>query len=547
MTRVARRLTLVAAALLFLTGLGSIDLWAPDEPRYAQVAEEIRSFRHGAAGLVLLHLADAPYTQKPPLYFWLAAASGALDGRVTARAARLPAALAGVAVVALTLLLGAGLAPRTRVGLLGAWILLSLPRFVHQARRAQLDVLLTACFTAALTAFWRIDAREQAGSEVPRGWVVLLHGAVALGVLTKGPVGLLPYAVIVAYLAWERRLADARISLPAWGVALGCVPALAWIAGAVALAPAGFFGAAVIDNVFARFFTGTDHVRPFYYFAYQFPLDFLPWTPALLLGCVAGLRSAREPSSAPGERRAARFLLAWVGVLFVFFSFSSGKRGLYLLPAYPAAALLCGLALDRLLARGASLRGALCGPLAAFGAGALGALGLWLQPGLVAAFGVAPGPPGAWAAGILALCAGAAIATATLLRRRPLRAVGAAIGGVIALEVAILCGVFPALDDTKSPRPLAEAAARVTRPSDRIGVYRSGALIGGLHYYAGRTVVALESPDAVRRFAQDGGRAIVVKPRDRAAVSRVTPTRVRATERTGERQLWLLDLDSPSH
>ena len=49
-------LVVAASALLLLGGLDRIDLWAPDEPRYAQVAEELRSFEHGASGLVLLHL-----------------------------------------------------------------------------------------------------------------------------------------------------------------------------------------------------------------------------------------------------------------------------------------------------------------------------------------------------------------------------------------------------------------------------------------------------------------------------------------------------------
>ena len=77
-------LVLLAAALLYLPGLGATDLWAPDEPRYAQVAEELRT---GAGHRVLLHLNGEPYTQKPPLYFWLAALAGAAADRVSAQAA----------------------------------------------------------------------------------------------------------------------------------------------------------------------------------------------------------------------------------------------------------------------------------------------------------------------------------------------------------------------------------------------------------------------------------------------------------------------------
>ena len=67
-----------AALLLLLFGLGGRELWLPDEPRHAAIAEELRSFVHGWRGLVLLHLNGAVYTQKPPLFYWLAALAGRL-------------------------------------------------------------------------------------------------------------------------------------------------------------------------------------------------------------------------------------------------------------------------------------------------------------------------------------------------------------------------------------------------------------------------------------------------------------------------------------
>src|SRR5215470_5126087 len=96
---------LALASALLLPGLGAPDLCAPDEPRYAQVAEQVRA---GADGRVL-HLGDERYAQKPPLYFWLAALAGAPEGRVSERAARLPSALAGIATALLTLALGSAL------------------------------------------------------------------------------------------------------------------------------------------------------------------------------------------------------------------------------------------------------------------------------------------------------------------------------------------------------------------------------------------------------------------------------------------------------
>ena len=131
---------LFAAALLLLTGLGATDLWAPDEPRYAHIAEELRSLRHGAQGLVVLHLNGEVYTQKPPAYFWLAAAAGAPLGRVTETAARLPSALAGISLVLLTFSFGRRLFGNG-AGLLGAALLLTSFDFAWLARRAQLELL----------------------------------------------------------------------------------------------------------------------------------------------------------------------------------------------------------------------------------------------------------------------------------------------------------------------------------------------------------------------------------------------------------------------
>ena len=154
-TRV-RALLLGAAALLLLWNLGARDLWAPDEPRYGQVAEELRSLRHGPEGLVLLHLNGEAYTQKPPLYYWLAALAGSAQGRVSEGAARLPSALAGLATIALVLRFGSALFGRA-AGTCAAGLLLTVYPFAQLARRAQLDVVLTLFETTALFAFWNLD------------------------------------------------------------------------------------------------------------------------------------------------------------------------------------------------------------------------------------------------------------------------------------------------------------------------------------------------------------------------------------------------------
>lgn len=494
-----RALVVGAAALLLLTGLDAVDLWAPDEPRYAQVAEEMRSGVHGRAGFVLPHLNGEPYTQKPPLYFWIAAGIGALQGRVTELAARLPSALSGIALVALTLALGSRLLGGG-AGLLGAALLLTTFSFAHLARRAQLDPLL----------------------------------------------------VVATYLVWEGRPRELRRVLAPWALVLSLGPGLVWLFAALALAPPGTFGEAVGTNVFGRFFTGTSHERPFFYYVYQFPVEALPWTVLWPAVFVAARRHvfARADTAVRSEAalRAWRFLLSWVGASVVFFSFSAGKRGLYLLPALPGAALLCADASLRLLAERARPPRALsvaagCGAalLAALGGAALAA------PLLPAAHALSAPQLAAFGTAALGIAAGSAVAWILQTHHRaplPSRC-GIAVAAVFGVELAAFLLLYPLLDAGKSARPVALAAAELTAPARPIGLLGDRALAGGLVYYGGRPVELLSTPESVGSFVADGGTAIVVQARKLERVEAVVPVRIEARFREGRRALLVVSPAAP--
>ena len=577
-----RHLAVIAgAALLLLPGLGLVDAWAPDEPRYLEVAEELRAMERGPSDLVLLHLNGRPYDQKPPLYFWLAALAGAPAGRVTEGAARLPSALAGVAVVALTLGLGARLLGGP-TGTLGAALLVTVFSFSHLARRVQLDVLLAAFETAALALFWRIDRGiGRRGLQVSA-----LHALLGLAVLTKGPVGfLVPLLVATAYLASERRLRELGRAFPLWALPLSLGPGIAWIVAAQAVAPAGFAEGALGENLLGRFFQGTSHARPFYYYLYTFPLDFLPWTLlwAAVWGAGRGLFAAPGAAPPPVERRASRadaeaegralglhgerrresarrawrFLLAWVGASVVFFSLSGGKRGLYLLPAYPAAALLCADALVRTLAGRSSLPRSLGVPLAI-------AAGLVAALGATAILGATVGPsverlrdllatlelPWLLAFGCGALAAVAAALAAWIVAGRhrvaAIRRLWVALAGAFAVELAVFFLLYPALDPGRSPRPIAEAAAAVTAPDEPVALVSERPMIGGLAYYGDRRVAPVRSEQSIRRFLDAGGRTFVVKARKLERVTAVTPVREVARVRAGRRAVLVVQAAPPA-
>ena len=545
-----RLAVLGAAALLFFLALGSVDASAPDEPRYLQVAEEMRSGVHGAEGLVVLHLNGEVYTQKPPLYYWIAAALGAPFGQVSEGLGRVPSALAGLFCVFLTLRFGSQLFGSAS-GVLAAALLLTVFEFVHLGRRFQLDVLLAAYELSALFAFWWVDR----GLGKRWQWVAILHLALGLGILTKGPVGLLvPVLAMVAFLAWEGRLRDLRKAFPIWSFLISLGPGLVWIVAATALAPSGFADDAVGTNLFGRFFQGTSHARPLYYFLYRFPLDFLPWT-LLWPGVFWVARKRLFAGGVSEERghRAWRFLLAIVGTSLVFFSISSGKRGLYMVPAFPAAALLCadacirGLAGRTTLPRLASVVAGLIALLAAtVGVEAISAgLGRSLVP-IESWREMLPELRGvylvAFGSALIGVAAGGLVAWLVGLRNRaPLLGYAAiSVATVFGIELAVFTLLYPALDPIRSARPIAEAAARVTEVGEPIGLVGDRSMVGGLAYYSKRRIEALKSEDDVRGFLDRGGRTFVIKRRKLERVETHTPVEIKGSARTGWREVLVV-------
>jgi 4-amino-4-deoxy-L-arabinose transferase-like glycosyltransferase len=460
--REARALLALCLAIVLLYGLrlGQLDLWAPDEPRYGAIAEELRSLRHGPAGLVLLRLNDVPYTQKPPLYFWLAALAGSPAGHVGELAARLPSAAAALGCVVLTWLVGRWLLADPTAALLAAGLLATSFRFAFTARRVQLDVLLTLCELAAVALFLWLELRRGGLGQARRHprIIAALHLALGAAALVKGPVGWLPLAVFAGYLLWQGRLRELRAITPAWSWGLSIGPVVAWISLATLLAPPGFAEHAVGENLIGRFFAGSSHARPFYYYAYQLPLDFMPWTLLLPAGALRVWRTARRrptPEAATGADpplAASRFLLVWITLPLLLFSLSAGKRGLYLLPIFPALALI------------------------------------------TAAWAAGPGPAGAQ-------------------RTHPARSLARLVLAVGVIELALFSLGLPLLDAEKSPRPIAEAAARELGNDERVGVYDLRPLEGGIAYYGRRRIASLQTPEELRHFAEAGGRIVVMRER----------------------------------
>ena len=324
------------AAVLFGVNVWGYDLWSPDEPRFAQVAREILQ----TGDWVVMHVNGQPYYEKPPFMFWTIALLSLPLGDVNELTARLPAVLGGIATVLLTFLLADRLYGR-RVALASAVILMTMALFWWEARTAQIDMFLTAWTTLTLYAFWRhYESREVK-------WLFVFYGAIAAAVFAKGPPGVVFPLLMVFTFYWGRRAERRSLHLVLGVAAVAALIAL-WLIPAYSMANTqaarpetaqGSSVALIAENLYrqtiGRFVLGVSKKQPFWYYLENLPINVFPWTLFLPWTLYAIWRRRRE-----GE--AMRLLLCWTLPAIVFFSLSSGKRALYLLPIFPALAILFG-------------------------------------------------------------------------------------------------------------------------------------------------------------------------------------------------------------
>ncbi len=326
--RTSLLLLLVLAGVLFSINLGGYDVWPPDEPRFAEVAREMLLTGDWLAP----HVNGQPYTEKPPLLFWGMALASLPGGTVTPFTARVPSVLSALVVVALTFLMARHMFGR-RTAFWSALVLMTALRFWWQARTGQIDMLLTACVTVVLYHLWRWEDDRRVW-RLPVIWL-----AVGAGLLAKGPPALVFPLLWMLVFYWGNRPARKQLHwiigcLAALGVALlWFIPARMAIAGAQTATVSEGVGGSLFRNIIGRLFLGVSHSEKPWYYLVNLPVDLFPWS-LFLPWTLWWLWKNR------GESKMHWFLWCWTVPAFLFFSASIGKRQIYLLPVYPALAVI---------------------------------------------------------------------------------------------------------------------------------------------------------------------------------------------------------------
>jgi len=309
----------------------------PDEGRYAEIPREMVA----SGDWVTPRLNGIKYFEKPALQYWATAVGYEIFGEHP-WTARLWPALTGFAGILLAWFLGHRLwGPRA--GILAGAILGSSLLYNVMGHVITLDMSLSFFLQVAFTGFILAQVEPQRS----RKWMWLAWAGLALAALSKGLVaGVLTGAVLVAYSVVNRDFSPWKRFAPVSGLLLFLAIAAPWFI-AVSLANPEFPHFFFIHEHFERFLTKVhNRYQPIWYFVPIYLMGALPWA-LMLLHALVKSWTPREP----GKFSPERFLVLWSVLTFAFFSVSSSKLPPYIVPIFPALALLGGKVLADLSRR----------------------------------------------------------------------------------------------------------------------------------------------------------------------------------------------------
>jgi 4-amino-4-deoxy-L-arabinose transferase-like glycosyltransferase len=515
-------LLLAAGAVLFLWNLGGASLWDMDEGKNATAALEMFE----AHNWVVPTFNGELRADKPALLYWLQIATYYALG-VSEQAARLPSALAALATLLAAYELARALFGKN-TGLLAGLIAATSPMLCGAARFANPDALLNLASLLTLLIFWLGHRR------LSTGWWFSLGAVTGLGMLAKGPVGLvLPALVGVLFMVWEgraRALLDRRAFL---AVLSWCLVALPWYVWVTVDTKANFLRGFILRHNVERFLSPLEsHAgSPLYYLGVLL-VGTAPWSvfagavgwcalwslrrrehaaqatdgvPPPMLRAWEAWAADRQPLgpevSAPAS--AYRFLVAWIAVYLAFFTLAATKLPNYVLPAVVPCAILTARFLERWRSRQLVVPAWFLGLSLAL----MALVGVSIGTGIALASGIGELPllrgrfipglaPWAWLG--LVPVVGAAVCWRLGQQQRRTGLIACLTLSAVLLFAPLAAWGSVAFNHVKAPRSLAELTGAGDRARDlRIGAWRLEHL-PSLNFYVQRDVLPLQSEADLR-------------------------------------------------
>jgi 4-amino-4-deoxy-L-arabinose transferase-like glycosyltransferase len=318
--------------ILFSIGFTSSffrDLWEPDEPRFALVAREMIN----SGNFVMPHRNNRPYPDKPPLLFWAIAGFSTVTGGVNSVSALLPSALSLAISILLVFLIAKKLTKNENMAFLASVVFATAFKPYWQGTHAQIDMLLSCLVYGSVYFVLKFFEDKRLKN------LYLFYFLMGLAVLAKGPVGfIIPLGTVLLYRYFKKESVKEVLNFKGIFIMLFVVGV--WltllIVQSVANGEIDYLKNILFKQTVVRYAKSWHHKQPFYYFFKVILYDFFPWSPFLIAYFVKQFKEKEY-------FKKDLFIFVWFLFTMLFFSIPSGKRGLYILPMYPAVALMVGI------------------------------------------------------------------------------------------------------------------------------------------------------------------------------------------------------------
>src|SRR5438105_357312 len=336
---------LVCGLLFFVPGFFNIPPVDRDETRFAQATKQMVE----SGDYVDIRFQDDVRYKKPVGIYWLQSAAvqaatklGLQRAQVRIWIYRIPSLIGAIGAVLMTYWTALGFVTR-RGAVLAALLMCSSVLLGAEARLAKTDAVLLLTVIAAMGAMARVYLSWQRGEDPahpPWSWPIIFWTALAGGILLKGPLILMFVALTITTLAILDRDASWLWRLrPVWGLMWTLVLVLPWFVAIFWRAGETFFTDSIGGDMLSKLAAQESHGSPPGLYLLLFWITFWPGAPLAGMATPAVWRARREPG--------AQFLLAWLVPSWIVFELVLTKLPHYVMPLYPAIAILTVGALER--------------------------------------------------------------------------------------------------------------------------------------------------------------------------------------------------------